>query len=137
MENGQLGRVGAASYNAASLMTQADLLKQRTKDFALRVLKLADALPRKPSSTAIAHQLARSGTSVAANYRAACLARSRREFISKLCIVTEEIDETQGWLDMVAELALVRPQRLVGIRDEARHLTAIFVAARKTSRGVR
>ena len=118
-------------------MTQADQLKQRTKMFALRVLKLADALPRKPSSTAIANQLARSGVSVAANYRAACLARSKREFISKLCIVTEEIDEAQSWLDMIAELALVRPQRVAALRDEARQLTAIFIAARKTSRGVR
>lgn len=116
-------------------MTQADQLRQRTRAFALRVLKLADALPSKPSGRTIAFQLARSGSSVAANYRAACLARSKREFIAKLCIVSEEIDETQNWLDMVADLALVRPQRVTGLRDEARQLTAIFIAARKTSRG--
>ena len=117
-------------------MTQAaDQLKQRTRAFAVRVAKLADALPSKPSSRAIANQLARAGTSVAANYRAACLARSRCEFIAKLCIVTEEIDEAQEWLAMIAELALVRPPRLAPLREEARQLTAIFVAARKSSRG--
>jgi four helix bundle protein len=117
-------------------MAGADL-KPRTKAFALRILKLADALPRRPSSSAIAHQIARSGASVAANYRAACVARSKQEFIAKLCIVCEEIDETQGWLDMIADLALVPPERLSTLRDEARQLTAIFMTARKTSRGVR
>lgn len=116
-------------------MSQADQLRQRTRKFALRVAKLADALPRKPSAFAIAKQLARSGTSAAANYRAACLARSKAEFIAKLCIVTEEMDETLNWLEMVAELRLVRPQRLAALTDEARQLTAIFVAARKTARG--
>jgi four helix bundle protein len=111
-------------------------LRQRTKAFAIRVLRLADALPRRPSSSAIAFQIARSGASVAANYRAARVARSRREFISKLSIVCEEIDETQGWLDMIAELSLVPPKRLVALQDEARQLTAIFIAARKTSKGV-
>jgi four helix bundle protein len=118
-------------------MTQADQLKQRTRAFALRVARLADALPAKPSGRTIAGQLARAGTSVAANYRAACMARSHREFVAKLCIVSEEIDETQEWLDMIAELALVRPQRISALRDEARQLTAIFVAARKTARGDR
>lgn len=117
-------------------MTDSEL-KQRTKAFALRVMRLADALPKRPSGTVIAHQLARSGASVAANYRAACLARSKPEFIAKLCIVCEEIDETRGWLDMVADLALVRPGRLGKLLDEARQLTAIFIAARKTARGVR
>jgi four helix bundle protein len=119
-------------------MTQAsDALKQRTRTFALRAMKLADALPRRPSSNAIANQLARSSASVAANYRAVCLARSKAEFVAKLCIVCEEIDETQGWLEMVSDLALVKPARLNGLRDEARELTAIFVAARKTTRGGR
>jgi four helix bundle protein len=118
-------------------MTQAEQLKQRTRAFAGCVAHLADALPPKPSGRAIVSQLVRAGTSVAANYRAACLARSRREFIAKLCIVSEEIDETQEWLDLIAELSLVRPHRLTSLRDEARQLTAIFVAARKTARGVR
>ena len=112
-------------------------LKPRTKAFALRTMKLADALPRRPSSSAIAYQLARSGSSVAMNYRAACMARSHQEFISKICIVCEEIDETQGWLEMISELQLVPPKRLRALQEEARQLTAIFVAARKTSRGVR
>ena len=115
-------------------MTQ-DELKQRTEAFALRAMKLADALPRKPSAATIAYQLARSAGSVAANYRAACLARSKKEFIAKLCIVSEEIDETQHWLKATSDLALVKPKRLSSLRDEARQLTAIFVASRKTSRG--
>jgi four helix bundle protein len=112
-------------------------LKQRTKAFALRVLRLADALPKTRAGNTIGPQLARAASSVAANYRAACLARSKKEFIAKICIVCEEIDETQGWLDTIAELALVPPKRLISLRDEARQLTAIFIAARKTSRGVR
>jgi four helix bundle protein len=131
-----LGPTSRAARIIRGLMARTDL-QARTKAFALRVVKLADALPRRPSGSAIAYQLARSGTSVASNYRAACVARSKREFIAKLCIVCEEIDETQGWLDMVSELSLVRPQRLVAIRDEARQLTAIFITARKTSRGIR
>ena len=113
------------------------MLFRSTRRFALRVAKLADALPPKPSAFAIAKQLARSGTSAAANYRAACLARSKAEFIAKLCIVVEEMDETLNWLEMITELRLVRPQRLAALTDEARQLTAIFVAARKTARGAR
>jgi four helix bundle protein len=118
-------------------MSQADELRQRTRMFALRAAKLADALPHKPSAFAIAKQLARSGTSAAANYRAACLARSKAEFIAKQCIVVEEMDETLNWLEMTAELRLVRPQGVAALTDEARQLTAIFVAARKTARGGR
>ena len=76
------------------MRTDANHLKSRSKQFALRILKLCDALPRGASSRAIANQLVRSGTSVGANYRAVCRARSRAEFIAKIGIVVEEADET-------------------------------------------
>jgi len=118
-------------------MTQAEQLRIRTKAFAVRIVKVADALPRGAAGFVLAKQLIGSGTSAAANYRAACKARSKAEFIAKLSIVVEEMDETLFWLELIAELGLVKPKRLAAITDEANQLTAIFVASRKTSRGVR
>ncbi|MBI2679222.1 MAG: four helix bundle protein [Candidatus Koribacter versatilis] len=89
-----------------------------------------------PGSTVIRNQILRSGTSVAAHYRAVCRARSKPEFISKIGVVVEEMDETLFWLEMISELNLVRASRLTSLMDEANQLTAIFVASRKTSRGV-
>ncbi len=79
----------------------ADELKERTKQFALRVVKLVTALPKTVEGRAIAGQIVRSGTSVAANYRAACRARSRTEFVAKIGIVLEEADETLLWLELI------------------------------------
>ena len=79
----------------------AEELKHRTKDFALRILKLVAALPKTIEGRAIGNQLVRSGTSVAANYRSACRARSRPEFIAKLGVVLEEADETLLWLELI------------------------------------
>jgi hypothetical protein len=75
----------------------SDELKKRTKQFALRMLQLAESLPRTPSGRVLANQIAKCGTSVAANYRAACKGRSKSEFIAKLGIVEEEADESQFW----------------------------------------
>jgi four helix bundle protein len=83
-------------------------LRKRTTDFALRVVRLFLALPNCSEARVIGHQLLRSATSVAANYHAACRARSRADFISKLGIVEEEADETIFWLDFVAEVAWSR-----------------------------
>src|SRR6195256_3766448 len=85
-----------------------DELKDRTKQFALRVLKLVAALPRTIEGRAIAGQLVRCGTSVAANYRATCRARSKSEFIAKMGVVLEEADETQLWLELIIEAKLLR-----------------------------
>src|ERR1700745_2231834 len=82
-------------------------LKKRTKAFALRILKLADALPKTTAGRALASQIVRSGTSVAANYRAACRARSTADFIAKMGIVEEEADETLFWLELVEDTELV------------------------------
>jgi len=116
----------------------AEELKLRTKQFALRCLKLADSLPNSPSGRTIANQLARSGSSVAANYRAACRARSKAEFCAKMGIVEEEVDETALWLEMTVD-AKLKPERLVaGLIDEAQQLTRIavksIVSARATVR---
>ena len=110
-------------------------LKARTKQFALRVLKVADSLPRSPSGRTLASQIADSGTSVASNYRAACKARSRKEFIAKLGVAEEEGDETQFWLEMIMESGLVPAKRLQSLLQEAHEITAILAASRKSAAG--
>lgn len=108
-------------------------MRTRTKMFALKILKLADTLPRTPSGSTLARQIARSGTSVAANYRAAGKGRSKAEFIAKLGIAEEEADETQFWLELVAESGLLKPEQVEPLHQEARELTAIIAASRKTA----
>jgi four helix bundle protein len=110
-----------------------DELKNRTKKFALRVLNLADKLPRGVKGRVLSDQIARAGTSAAANYRAACKARSRPEFIAKIGIAEEEADEVQFWLELICEDKLVSASRLADLQQEARELTAIFAASRKSA----
>jgi four helix bundle protein len=109
-------------------------LQKRTTCFALRVLKLFRSLPNCPEARIIGHQLLRSGTSVAANYRATCRARSRPDFLHKLGLVEEESDETLFWLEFLADAGLVRRERLNDLISEARQLTAIFVSSRRTAK---
>jgi four helix bundle protein len=109
-------------------------LKQRTMQFAVRVLKFADALPNKPSGRAIANEVARSGASVAANYRAALRAKSRADFINKIAIVLEEADETGFWIELTELAGLLSPKRLAALRREVEELTKIFNATRMTTR---
>ena len=109
-------------------------LKRRTKAFALRILKLVDALPKTTAGRALASQIVRSGTSVAANYRAACRARSTADFIAKMGIVEEEGDETLFWLELLEESELVTATKLTAIKEEANELIAITVASIKTAR---
>ena len=97
-------------------------------------MKLCDALPRSTSGRAIANQLVRSGTSVGANYRAVCRARSRAEFIAKIGIVVEEADETVFWLDLLADSGLVKAERLGDLLKEATELLAIFAASQLTAK---
>ncbi len=108
-------------------------LKQRTKVFALRILKLVDSLPNRISARVLANQIARSGTSVAANYRSACRGRSKAEFIAKLGIAEEEADETELWLELIEEHGLLSAQKLGDLRREAGELTAILAASRITA----
>jgi four helix bundle protein len=108
-------------------------MKQRTKTFALRILDLADALQRTRSGNVIAGQTVRSGTSVAANYRALCRAKSRADFVNKTSIVEEEADESCFWLELLIDRGLLAPRRVQPLLKEANELTAIFVASRKTA----
>jgi four helix bundle protein len=110
-----------------------DQLKARTKQFALRVIKPIAALPKTIEGRAIANQLVRCGTSVAANYRAACRARSRAEFVAKMGIVLEEADETRLWLELINEAKLLPSKRVEPLLSEASELVAIFVTSRKSA----
>jgi four helix bundle protein len=110
-----------------------DELKQRTKDFALRIVKLVRAMPSRIEGRAIASQIIRSGTSVAANYRSACRARSRAEFIAKLGIVVEEADETALWLELIIESGLLSQKRVEPLLQEAREIVAIMTASAKSA----
>ncbi|MCC6414833.1 MAG: four helix bundle protein [Opitutaceae bacterium] len=112
-------------------MTELEL-KQRTKDFALRTLKLIDSMPETRSGRVLANQLGRSGTSVGANYRAACRSRSTAEMISKLSVVEEEADESAFWLELISEHGLIPIGKLAALQSEAGELTAIMVASRRT-----
>jgi len=109
-------------------------LKQRSKAFAVRVVKMTEALPPTRVADIIARQVIRSATSVGANYRAACRARSHAEFIAKLGIVEEEADETLYWLEMLVETKLLPEARLTDLLREADELVAIFTASGRTAR---
>jgi four helix bundle protein len=109
-------------------------LKNRTKAFALRILKLVDALPTTTPGRALASQIVRSGTSVAANYSAACRAKSTADFIVKMGIVEEEADETPFWLELLEESQLVGGAKLTAVKQEANELIAMTVASIKTAR---
>lgn len=108
-------------------------LKGRTRAFALRVMKLVDALPKTTNGRAVGSQLVRCAMSAGANYHIACRARSKKEFIAKLGIVLEEADETQFWLLLIID-AEMQPKKLIDpLLEESRELTAIFTAAIKTA----
>ncbi len=104
-------------------------LKERTKLFALRIIKLVDALPETTAGRAIASQLIRCGTSVGANYRAACRGRSKAEFIAKLGIVLEEADESTFWLELIIDAELMKQKLVEPLYKESEELTAIFVSS--------
>ena len=109
-------------------------LKLRTKQFALRTMKLAEALPLRLSGKVIGNQLMRSGTSVGANYRSACRGRSKAEFISKLGIALEEADESAYWLELVIESKLLKEKLVESLLKEANELAAILLASIKTAK---
>lgn len=116
----------------------ADDLKKRTKQFALRILKLVGALPNTVQGRAIGGQLVRSGTAVAANYRAACRGRSKAEFIAKLGTVEEEADESAFWLELTIEGEILREQDVRPLLTEAEELTRIMARSRiSASRNLR
>jgi len=111
-------------------------LKQRTKTFALRIIKLSRTISKADDAgRVIAKQIIRSGTSVAANYRATCRARSKAEFVAKIGTVEEEADETALWLELLAESGTIPERKLSALLQEANDLTAIMAASRKTATG--
>ena len=105
----------------------AGQLKVLTKAFALAIVRLVDELPNRRAGWVIGDQLMRSGTSVGANYRAACRARSRKDFIAKMGIVEEESDESDYWLELAVDSGLVAAERVVKLRDNAQHIVAMTV----------
>ncbi len=114
-------------------MDQAEM-KERTKDFAKRVINLCRQLPDTREGRLIGNQIFRSGTSVGANYRASCMARSKAEFIAKLGIVLEEADETLFWLEILSETKVIKANLLESLMKEADELVAIFVVSLKTAK---
>ena len=112
-------------------------LKERTIEFAVRVLKFADALPNTASGRTVSNQVARSGCSVAANYRAALRGKSRADFTNKITIVLEEADETDLWIEIAKRRGLVSAKRIAGLQADAVELTKIFNATRTTARNHR
>ena len=114
-----------------------DNLKQRTKDFALRVIRLSGPMPRSIPGDVLSRQIFRSATSVAANYRSACRGKSRADFIAKMGIVEEEADEPALWLEMIAEAKLLPEAKTAALQAEAGELTAIAVSSIRTARAGR
>jgi TIGR02436 family protein len=110
------------------LMT-AEEMKMRLKNLAVRVIKLVDKLPNTPAGRAIGNQIIRSGTSPAANYRAACLGKSDRDFLNKLKIVEEELDETLYWLELIMEIQMIKSDLLSALYEENKELLKIIVSS--------
>jgi four helix bundle protein len=114
-----------------------DEMKLRTKSYANRIVKLCSALPASWVAQTLGKQLLRSGTSVGANYRAVCRAKSNADFINKLRIVEEECDESLFWMELLVENNLVKPARLGNLMQEADEILAIVVSSAKTARSSR
>ena len=109
-------------------------LKQRTKKFALEIIRLVENLPKNRIADILGRQILRSGTSVGANYRASCRARSRADFISKMGIVEEEADESLYWLELLLEAKLVRQDQIQHLVAEGNEITAMVIASIRTAR---
>ena len=112
----------------------ADKFKNRTKAFAIRVIRLVEALPKNQTATVIGNQLLRLGTSVGANYRAACRAKSPADFIAKMAIVEGEYDESIYWIELIVEAGLKDEKRLVDLKNEANEIVSMVVASIITAR---
>ena len=109
-------------------------LNQRTKQFALRIIRMVDSYPSNRSSKIIGDQILRSATSLAANYRASCLAKSKRDFLNKLKIVEEETDETIFWLELIEESKIFPVEKILPVKTEAHEILKIIIASIKTTR---
>jgi four helix bundle protein len=119
------------NYEENYFMTQ-DEMKSRTKQFALRVIRLTESLPNTKAGNVISNQLLRSGTSVGANYRASCRAKSTADFVHKLSIVEEEADESIYWMELLVEGKIIKETLLENLMDEANQILSIIVSSIKT-----
>ena len=115
-------------------LEKAKELQARTKSFALRIIRMFRSLPKTEEARILGRQVLRSGTSVAANYRAVCRARSKAEFTAKLGVVVEEADETIFWLELLVKSEIVPEEKIHSLMNEANELLAIFAASRHTAR---
>ena len=115
-------------------MTTPEEPRDRTKRFALRIIKLVNSLPNDVSARTIGNQLIRSGTSVGANYRACCRAKSQADFIAKLGIVIEEADESAFWLELIVDSKIMKREMIEPLLNESNELVRIFVASRQTAK---
>jgi four helix bundle protein len=116
------------------MSTQPEELRDRTKAFALRIIRLFRSLPYRTDTQVLGKQLLRCGTAVAANYRAVCRARSKAEFLARIGIVAEEADEAVLWLELLTESGLLSEEKVQSILAEARELAAIFTASQQTAK---
>jgi four helix bundle protein len=116
------------------VVNQAAELRDRTRDFAVKIIEMADRLSRRLSTEILAKQLIRCATSVGAHYRAACRARSHSEFASKMQIVQEEADETQYWLDLLFRIDALKEEEFRPLEKESNELTAVFTSSAATAR---
>lgn len=114
----------------------AEVLKKRTKQFVLRNIRLFRSLPKTEEARVIGKQLLRSATSIGANYRAACRARSNEEFYSKLSIVVEEADETLFWMELLIEAEIIKHEKIKDLMNENIEILSIMAASRKTAKRV-
>jgi four helix bundle protein len=118
--------------NTQTIRSPEDL-RRRTKEFALRIINLFRALPKTEEARVLGRQVLRSGTAVAANYRSACRARSRADFISKVGITVEEADETAFWLELIVDAGIIKRPKLESLLAEVNELVRIFQASRTTA----
>ena len=125
--------IANATKNVHGTICGPDELRQRTKQFALRVIGVFRALRRTEEARVLGKQLLRSATGMAANYRSACRCRSRADFISRIGITLEEADETVFWLELLVDSATVRQERVAQLLNEANELVKIFAASRITA----
>jgi four helix bundle protein len=116
------------------MSSRPEELRDRTKAFALGVIRLFRSLPYRTDTQVLGKQLLRCGTSVAANYRAACRARSKAEFIARIAIVAEEADEAVLWLELLIESGIIKSEMTVALLKEAKELAAILTASRQTAK---
>ena len=116
------------------MSSKPEEMRDRTKSFALRVIRLFRSLPHRTDTQVLGKQLLRCGTSVAANYRAACRARSKAEFIARIAIVAEEADESVLCLELLIESGIIKSEMTVALLKEAKELAAILTASRETAK---